>query len=70
LGNLVPLSETQNKSVKNQPWPEKRKRFKGLKFPDDTRDREVKNLVYRGDQEATKNLIAWTIETWPELSAI
>jgi hypothetical protein len=70
LGNLVPLSETQNKSVKDQPWPEKRRRFKGSNFKTTQEIAKLRTWSAAEIKKRTRTLIAWIIETWPELSAI
>jgi len=70
LGNLVPLSETQNKSVKDQPWEQKSKRFIGSNFKTTQEIAPSANWSAAQINKRTDKLISWMTETWPELSAI
>ncbi|HWA27948.1 MAG TPA: DUF1524 domain-containing protein [Lacunisphaera sp.] len=70
LGNLAPLTESQNKSVQDDPWKDKRKRFKGSNFKSTANlydNTEWKKLQIR---ERTEALTKWIISRWPDLSSI
>jgi hypothetical protein len=70
LGNLVPLSENQNKSLQDQAWTEKRKRFRGSNFK--TTQALAKSAAWLPDEvdHRTSQMIAWIQQRWPELSSI
>jgi hypothetical protein len=69
LGNLTPLSEGQNKSLRDQVWSEKRKRFKGSNF------KSTQDLANKLDwtpkviRARTRVLADWVIDTWPSLAS-
>lgn len=69
IGNLAALSATQNKSLQDQPWTEKRKRFKGSDF-------KTTQILARENQwnpeailDRTRNLTKWIISRWPPLES-
>jgi hypothetical protein len=65
IGNLVPLSEPQNKSTKNKPWLEKRVRFKGSNFQI-TQDLAENDSWSPEQIHARSRLIAgWACTRWP-----
>jgi hypothetical protein len=70
IGNLAALSAKQNKSLQDEPWGEKRKRFKGSDF------KTTQTLADRDqwDPEAvldrTRKLTKWIISRWPPLDSI
>ena len=70
IGNLTPLSETQNKSLQDQPWGEKRKRFKGSDFK--TTHALAAKVQWRPESivTRTRNLTDWIISRWPALDSI
>jgi hypothetical protein len=70
LGNLVPLSEAQNKSLQDQRWTEKSKRFAGSNFKSTQAVAKIKKWTPAVIEERTETLIAWIIAMWPELSTI
>lgn len=65
IGNLVPLSEMQNKSAKDEPWSLKRKRFIGSNF---FMAQKVGKSV-KWDPAAirfrTNEISAWVQKRWP-----
>lgn len=70
LGNLVSLTEKQNKSVQDDPWAEKRKRYKGSNFKS-TADLHDKPVWTEAQiRERTTALTKWIISRWPDLSSI
>lgn len=67
LGNLVPLSEMQNKSVQDQGWGEKRQRFLGSNFKSTRALGEHRSWTKSSIAERSRNLTAWIIARWPSL---
>ena len=70
LGNLVPLSETQNKSLQDQSWSQKRKRFAGSNFKSTQAVAKLRTWTPTQIEQRTHQLISWIVDTWPELSTI
>jgi hypothetical protein len=70
LGNLAALSETQNKSLQDQSWADKKKRFSGSNFK--TTQQLSQSREWRGKDidQRTREIITWLIKRWPELASI
>jgi hypothetical protein len=70
LGNMAALSEQQNKSLQDQPWNEKRKRFRGSNFK--TTQDIAKQLQWTPEHivQRTASMAAWIVGRWPELDSI
>ena len=70
LGNLTALSEAQNKSLQDEPWDEKRQRFKGSNFK--ATQKLAAKRVWNADAilARTTELAKWVVDHWPELDAI
>lgn len=68
LGNLVPLSETQNKSLQDESWPEKRKRFAGSNFKTAQALAKLDRWTPEAIRRRTSELVTWIIATWPSLT--
>jgi len=70
LGNLAPLSESQNKGLRDQPWEEKRKRFKGSNFK--ITQALAKEPVWDAQKirTRTQEMVDWIVSEWPELDSI
>lgn len=70
IGNLVALSAKQNQSLQDQPWEEKRKRFKGSDF----KSTQLLAKSDKWDPEAvldrTRKLTKWIVSRWPSLELI
>ncbi|GEM_PF-2375433 len=70
IGNMAALSEGQNKSLKDQAWSEKRKRFKGSDFKS-TRKLSAKVSWTVVDVDSrTASMSRWIVTRWPELGNI
>ncbi len=70
IGNLAALSENQNKSLQDESWAEKRKRFKGSDFKTtqvlaDDSQWDAETILDR-----TRDMTKWIISRWPPLESI
>lgn len=70
LGNLVSLSEKQNKSLQDQAWTEKRKRFRGSNFKSTQVLASDKTWTASDVDSRTRDMISWIVTRWPDLSTI
>lgn len=70
IGNLAALSEAQNKSLQDQSWVDKRKRFAGSNFKTTQHLSQSKKWTPVEIDQRTKNMISWLVQRWPELSNI
>lgn len=70
LGNLVPLSAKQNKSLKDQAWSEKKKRFAGSNFKTAVEISRLPRWTPKQLMKRNRNIVAWILERWPDLSSI
>ena len=70
IGNMAALSERQNKSLKDQSWDQKRKRFEGSDFKS-TKKLARKNAWTAVEIDArTVSMSKWITSRWPELEKI
>ena len=65
IGNLIPLSETQNKSAKDEAWALKRKRFAGSNFFLAQRLAKTKKWDSSEIKAKTVEISAWVQKRWP-----
>ncbi len=70
IGNLVALSEKQNKSLQDESWNEKRKRYKGSDFK--TTHAVAKKEEWNAETilDRTRELTKWIVGRWPPLDSI
>jgi hypothetical protein len=70
LGNLAALSEKQNKSLQDQSWDEKRKRFKGSDFK--ATQVLASKRTWNADAILTRTteMTKWIVARWPPLDSI
>lgn len=69
LGNLAPLSEKQNKSLKDQSWEEKRKRFKGSNWQVTQELANRKTWDAKIITERTNDIAKWVTNRWPSMES-
>ena len=70
IGNLAALSEKQNKSLQDQPWDQKRLRFKGSDFKA-TQILSAKRVWNVGSiLTRTTEMSKWIVDRWPPLDAV
>jgi len=69
LGNLVPLSEKQNKSVKDHPWGKKRKRYRGSNWKTTQKVAGGKTWTPKRIDTRTVQLAKWVARRWPEITS-
>jgi len=67
LGNLVALSEAQNKSLQDQPWKEKKKRFRGSNFKSTQALAKKAAWTPQVIRLRTRELADWIAKEWPDL---
>lgn len=70
IGNLAALSEKQNKSLQDQPWEEKRKRFKGSDFKTTQVLAAESQWNFEAISDRTRKLTNWIISRWPPLESL
>jgi len=70
IGNLAALSEKQNKSLQDESWAEKRKRFKGSDFKTTQALAEKNQWNARTIWARTQELTEWIISRWPPLESL
>jgi hypothetical protein len=70
IGNLAALSEAQNKSLQDEPWGEKRKRFKGSDFKTTQALAAKSQWGPEAILDRTRDLTKWIISRWPPLDSI
>jgi hypothetical protein len=70
IGNLAALSEKQNKSLQDQPWDEKRLRFKGSDFK--ATQALSSKRVWNPESILTRTteMAKWIVDRWPPLESI
>lgn len=69
LGNLVPLSEKQNKSVKDAPWGTKRERYRGSNWKTTQKVARGKTWTPKRIDNRTEELAKWIVKRWPAISS-
>jgi hypothetical protein len=67
IGNLTPLSEKQNKSVKNDPWAEKKKRYKGSHWVVSQELATFPDWTAHVIRDRNRKIADWFVIRWPEL---
>jgi hypothetical protein len=70
IGNLVALSAEQNKSLQDQSWEEKRKRFKGSDFKSTQALAELQKWDPEAVLDRTRRVTKWIVSRWPSLELI
>ena len=68
IGNLLPLSERQNKSIQDQGWKAKRLRFKGSAFASARSAAKQATWTAKVIDGATNDMAAWVIKRWRAIS--
>lgn len=67
LGNIAALSEKQNKSLKDQSWDQKRKRFRGSNFKSTQKIALKKTWDASQIDKRTAEMSQWAIGRWKQL---
>lgn len=65
IGNLVALSEMQNKAAKDEDWVKKRERFKGSNFFTAQKLAKAQKWDRAAICARTEEIIAWVQKRWP-----
>ena len=68
IGNLAPLSEKQNKSLRDSPWQEKQRRYKSSAFLATQQLATFKRWNSKAIQTRTKEMTEWVLRRWPAVS--
>ena len=66
IGNLVALSEMQNKSAQDEPWVAKRKRFKGSQFKSTADLASNTAWTPKTIQQRNIDFCDWILKRWPD----
>ena len=68
IGNLLPLSERQNKSIQDQDWRAKRQRLKGSAFSSARDAAKRSTWTSKEIDAATGEMAEWIIKRWRPIS--